>query len=245
MKEEIQLIIPAAGPNLEFDRMGNHKLLLDIYNKKLIQWVQLSRPYDLSKGLFIFNKFHEKKYNLVKNISKVLGKKIKFKLLDKYTLGAPQTVLSIKDLILEEKPMFIDLLDQYLDLKSFYKFCLTKKIDGCVPIFQSLFYDRGYAILDTKKNIKKISEKNKIPISTNSTGCVSFFKKAKDFFYYCNLMIKKKQKSANGKFMISLVYNEMIKDNYKIKGFDCEFIASLGSVKSLKSFNENCRLIYY
>ena len=45
--------------------------------------------------------------------------------------------------------------------------------------------------------------------------------------------------------MISLVYNEMIKDNYKIKGFDCEFIASLGSVKSLKSFNENCRLIYY
>ena len=47
-------------------------------------------------------------------------------------------------------------------------------------------------------------------------------------------MIKKKQKSANGKFMISLVYNEMIKDNYKIKGFDCEFIASLGRVKRLK-----------
>ena len=69
MKEEIQLIIPAAGPNLEFDSMGNHKLLWDIYNKKLIQWVQLSRPYDLSKGLFIFNKFHEKKYNLVKKTS--------------------------------------------------------------------------------------------------------------------------------------------------------------------------------
>ena len=34
MKKDIQLIIPAAGPNLEFDKMGNHKLLLDIYNKK-------------------------------------------------------------------------------------------------------------------------------------------------------------------------------------------------------------------
>lgn len=245
MKKEIQLIIPAAGPNLEFDKMGNHKLLLNIYNKKLIQWVQLSRPYDISKGLFIFNRFHEKKYNLVRNISKALGKKIKFKILDKYTLGAPQTVLSIRDLILEDEPVFIDLLDQYLDLKDFYNFCLTKKFDGCVPIFQSLYHDRGYAILSPNKKIKKISEKNKNPISTNSTGCISYFKKAKDFFYYCNIMINKNQKSANGKFMISLVYNEMIKQNYNIKGYDCEFVASLGSVNSLKSFAENCRLINY
>ena len=58
-------------------------------------------------------------------------------------------------------------------------------------------------------------------------------------------MINKNQKSANGKFMISLVYNEMIKQNYNIKGYDCEFVASLGSVNSLKSFAENCRLINY
>lgn len=245
MKKDIQLIIPAAGPNLEFDKMGNHKLLLDIYNKKLIQWVQLSRPYDISKGLFIFNRFHEKKYNLVKNISKALGKKIKYKILNKYTHGAPQTVLSIKDLIIKEEPIFIDLLDQYLDLKGYYNYCLTKKIDGCVPIFQSLYYDRGYAILNSKKEIKKISEKDKNPISTNSTGCISYFKKAKDFFYFCDIMIRNKHKSANKKFMISLVYNEMIKKNYKIIGYDCEFVASLGSTNSVRSFKENCRLINY
>ena len=60
MKKEIQLIIPAAGPNLEFDKMGNHKLLLNIYNKKLIQWVQLSRPYDISKGLLYLIDFMKK-----------------------------------------------------------------------------------------------------------------------------------------------------------------------------------------
>lgn len=245
MKKKNQLIIPAAGPNLEFDKLGNHKLLLNIYNKKLIQWVQLSRPYDLSEGLFVFNKSHEKKYDLVRNVSKALGKKIKFKLLDRYTEGAPQTVMSIKDLISNDDPIFIDLLDQYLDLKGFYNFCFKKDIDGCVPIFQSLYYNRGYAIIDKKKNIKKISEKDKKPISTNSTGCISYFKKAKDFFYFCDLMIKKKRKSSNGKFMISLVYNEMIKEKYKIKGYDCEFVASLGSVNSLRSFNENCRLIDY
>ena len=45
--------------------------------------------------------------------------------------------------------------------------------------------------------------------------------------------------------MVSLVYNEMIKENYKIKGYDCEFIASLGSINSLRSFSENCRLVNY
>ena len=67
MKNQIQIIIPVAGPNTEFDKMGNHKLLLDVYIKKFIQWVQLSRPYDLTSGIFILNKSHEKKFQLIKN----------------------------------------------------------------------------------------------------------------------------------------------------------------------------------
>ena len=245
MKKKIQLVIPVAGPNTEFDKMGNHKLLLDIYNKKFIQWVQLSRPYDISDGLFIFNKFHEQKYNLVRNLSMILGKKIKYKILNRYTEGAPQTVMQIKDLISLDAPMFIDLLDQYLDLRNFYNYCFKKKFDGCLPIFQSLYHNRGYAILSKNNTIKFISEKDKKPISTNSTGCISYFKKAKDFFYFCDLMIKNKKKSSNGKYMISLVFNEMIKKKYKIVGYNCDFVASLGSKNSIKSFPENCRLIHY
>ena len=45
--------------------------------------------------------------------------------------------------------------------------------------------------------------------------------------------------------MVSLVYNEMIKKKYKIKSYDCEYIASLESQNSIKSFYENCRLIKY
>ena len=245
MNKNIELIIPVAGPNSEFEKMGNHKLLLDVYNKKFIQWVQISRPYDISKGIFIFNKYQEKKYNLIKNVSNALGKKIKFKLLNRYTDGAPQTIMSISDLIPKDKSILIDLLDQYLDLRGFYNFCVKNNSDGCIPIFQSLYYNRGYAILDAKKNIKKVSEKDKKPISTNSTACISYFKRAQDFFYFCDLMIRRKKKSADGKYMVSLVYNEMIKENYKIKGYDCEFIASLGSINSLRSFSENCRLVNY
>ena len=245
MKKKFQLIIPVAGPNDEFENFKNHKLLIDIYDKKLIEWVQISRPYDLSKGIFIFQKGHEKKYNLSYKISKLLKKKIKCFLLNGYTEGAPQSILKVKHLINPAKPLFIDLLDQYIDLKKFINFCLTSKFDGCVPIFQSLYYNRGYSIINKSNFIKKISEKDPKPISTNSTGCVSFFREARYFFDYAEIMINKKILSKNGKSMVSLVYNEMIKNKYRIKAYDCEFIASLGSKKSIQSFYENCRLIKY
>ena len=67
--------------------------------KNLFNGFSFLSLYDLSKGIFIINKSHEKKYNLIKNVSKALGKKIKFELLNDYTDGAPQTIMSIKDLI--------------------------------------------------------------------------------------------------------------------------------------------------
>ena len=245
MRKKFQLIIPVAGPNDDFKQFNNHKLLIDISDKKLIEWVQISRPYKLSDGIFIFQKQHNEKYNLVNKISKLLGKRIKYFLLNSYTDGAPQSILKIKHMIDPKKPLFIDLLDQYIDFKKFFKFCLLNKYDGCVPIFQSLYFNRGYSIIDKKRFIKKISEKDPKPISTNSTGCVSYFREARYFFDHSVLMIEKKKLSKNGKFMVSLVYNEMIKKKYKIKSYDCEYIASLGSQNSIKSFYENCRLIKY
>ena len=58
-------------------------------------------------------------------------------------------------------------------------------------------------------------------------------------------MVNKKKVSKNGKYMVSLVYNEMIKKRYRVKSYDCDFIASLGTKKSIESFYENCRLIKY
>ena len=56
MKKNYQLIIPVAGPNINFEKFKNHKLLINIQDKKLIEWVQISRPYKLGDGIFIFQK---------------------------------------------------------------------------------------------------------------------------------------------------------------------------------------------
>lgn len=245
MSKNYQIVIPVAGPNNNFEKFKNHKLLINIQNKKLIEWVQISRPYNLGNGIFIFQKKHEKKYNLVKKISKLFKKKIRYFLLDSYTDGAPQSILKIKHMVNLSQPLFIDLLDQYIDFKQYLRFCLKSNLDGCVPIFQSLYHDRGYSLIDKKKNIRWISEKDPKPISTNSTGCVSYFKEANLFFNFAEQMINKKKVSKNGKYMVSLVYNEMIEKKYKIKSYDCDFIASLGTNKSIESFYENCRLVKY
>ena len=62
MSKNYQIVIPVAGPNNNFEKFKNHKLLINIQNKKLIEWVQISRPYKLGDGIFIFQK------NMKKNI---------------------------------------------------------------------------------------------------------------------------------------------------------------------------------
>ena len=244
-KKEVQIICPLAGPNTEFNKFKEHKVLIKFANRRFIEWVQISRPYDLSNAFFIFKQKDFKKFNIKKRVNKIFKKKIKYFILDSDTKGSPQTVMKIKDKIDMEKPLIIDLLDQYLDLKNFLNFCYKSKADGIVPIFDSLYPNRGYAIINKKGSIKRISEKDKKPISNNSTACVSYFRKAKFFFDYADEMINSKIMSSNKKYLISLVYNLMIKNSLTVKSFQCELISSIGSIKSIEAFYENCRLVKY
>ena len=58
-------------------------------------------------------------------------------------------------------------------------------------------------------------------------------------------MIDLKLRSSNNKYMISLVYNLMIKNSLKVKSYQCNFISSMGSAKSINAFYENSRMVKY
>ena len=58
-------------------------------------------------------------------------------------------------------------------------------------------------------------------------------------------MINSKIVSSNKKYLITLVYNLMIKNSLNVKSFQCEFISSIGSSESINAFYENSRLVKY
>ncbi len=86
--------------------------------------------------------------------------------------------------------------------------------------------------------IKGISEKDKIPISTHSTACISYFKKGSDFVRYAEQMIAKKRTAANGVYLPSLVYNEMIEGGKRIVTCPCEMIVNLGKIEGVDVFEQ-------
>ena len=225
---------------MNFESKGMVKPLTKIQSKEIIKWISESRPFSYENAIFIILKEHQKKYNLKNELEKLFGKKIKVIVSEHITEGSPQSVLLAKDLINNEEELIIDLADQYLDLNGFIKFIKENKgnSEGIIPSLEAYYWNQGYMIIGEDGFVKKVSEKDKIPISTHSTACISYFSKGKDFVKYAEQMIKKKRVAANGSYLPSLVYNEMIEDGKKIITFPCELIVNLGKIEGVNVFEQ-------
>ena len=93
--------------------------------------------------------------------------------------------------------------------------------------------------------VTRVSEKDKPPISTHSTACVSYFKKGADFVWAARRMISQHRVAANGAYLISLAFNELIAAGKKVVPYPCEFIATLGSLEGLHCFEQIVRPVLY
>lgn len=240
----MNIIIPLAGKDKNFEQFGTHKVFLHVFGQPIIKWIADTRPYDYSKAIFILLREHQKMYGIDNKLKQLFGSKIKIVWVEEMTAGAPQTVLKAKHLIDNDEPLLIDLVDQYIDFKDLMQFINDKDPDGIIPTFESLYYNRGYMILDGKRNVLRVSEKDKVPISTHSTACISYFKKGKYFVSAAEKMINKKAVAANGAYLISMAYNELIAEGKKIVAHPCDFIATLGSLEGVNCFEQIVRPIY-
>jgi len=236
----MNVVIPLAGKDKNFEKLGNVKPLTSINGKPLIKQISYSRPFSYKEAIFILLKEHQKSHNIDKELIKIFGNKIKIVWVDKMTDGAPQSILLAEKYIDNNEELLIDLADQYLDLTGFMEFIHENKdnCDGIIPSFESYYWNRGYMRLDQNNYVRVVSEKDKQPISTNSTACISHFKKGSDFVKYAKKMIEKKEVAANGAYLVSLVYNEMIKDGKRILSCPIEFIAPLGTVEGVRCFEQ-------
>lgn len=230
----MNLIIPLAGVDKNFEDNGTIKCLVDVNCKPVIQKIAESRPFSFSKAIFILLRKHQNQYAVDTKLRELFGDKITIVWAEKETGGAPQSILLAEHLIDNDEPILIDLADQYLDLPYFME--RLAKCDGAIPTFESYYYNRGYMQYDKNGNVARVSEKDNIPISTHSTACLSYFAKGSDFVRAAKSMITKKKVAANGVYLVSLVYNELISEGKKIVSIPCEFVASLGNPDAIKAF---------
>lgn len=237
----MNIVVPLAGKDKNFEEKGLCKPLVEVAGKPAIQWIAESRPFDYRNAIFILLREHQLKYNLDKKLKSLFGDKIKIIWAEGNTGGAPQSVLLAKDLINNDEELLIDLPDQYLDVAGLMEFLKNNKVyDGIIPTFKSSYWNRGYMIIE-RGFVQKVSEKDKIPISDDSTACISYFRHGKDFVRAAEKMITKKRVAANGAYLISLAYNELIEEGMKIGVVPCEFISTLGTVEGVAAFEQHLR----
>jgi len=237
MFEKMNIIVPLAGKDKNFEERGMIKPLTKVNGKEIIKWIAESRPYSYKNAIFIVLREHQEQYKIGDKLKEFFGNEIKIIILDGMTEGSPQSILKAKQYIDNDLELIIDLGDQYLDLDGFEEFLRDNKdkCEGVIPSFESYFFNRGYMIIKNNK-IRRVSEKDPVPISSHSTACISYFKKGSDFVKYAEQMVEKKRTAANGVYLPSLVYNEMIEDNKTILHCKCELVAPLGTVQGADCF---------
>ena len=236
----MNIVVPLAGKDESFESKGMVKPLTKIKGKEIIKLISESRPFSYEKAIFIILKEHQEKYNLENELKKLFGENITVIVLKQMTEGSPQSIVLAKDLINNEEELIIDLGDQYLDLNGFTEFIEENKgnFDGLIPSFEAYYWNQGYIIIGEDGLVQRVSEKDKKPISTHSTACISYFQKGSDFVKYAEQMIMKKKVAANGVYLPSLVYNEMIEDGKKIITYPCELIVNLGKIEGVNVFEQ-------
>ena len=238
----MKIVVPLAGKDKNFEERNLCKPLVEIKGKAAIKWIAESRPFSYENAIFILLREHQQKYNLDVKLKEFFGDNIKIITTDQSTGGAPHSVILAKELINNDEELIIDLPDQYLDAYGLMDFLKNNsKYDGIIPTFKSSYWNRGYMIIDKNGFVRRVSEKDKTPISEDSTACISYFKRGRDFVSAAEEMIRKKRTAANGAYLISLVYNEMIEKGMKVGIYSCDFISTLGTVEGINAFEQHLR----
>lgn len=125
------------------------------------------------------------------------------------TLGAACTALLCAPAIKEEEELLILNSNEFLDIdyKNIVDSFRERNLDGGVVCFRSVHPRYSYVLLGEDGLIVQSSEKR--PISRHATAGFYWFRRGGDFIVAAQDMIRK-DAHVDGKFFISLTFNELI-----------------------------------
>lgn len=234
----MKTIIPLAGKDLRFEKLGVYKPLIMIGDKPLIYRVVVSNSFPLEKLYFVVLNEHEQKYGVSRKLKNYFGSSATIAIIDKICEGAPNSILEAKDLMDDNEDILIDLGDIIRELPNLKTDISSHpKYSGIVPIDKTFVNDVwGYTI--SKGNIvSELKEKSQEKIKGGATMGLYYFSSGGEFIKYATKMILKNQRvSYTGMFYVGPVYNQYIANGKTIGLSYAKIKHTLGSPDQIKTY---------
>lgn len=232
---DLRIVIPMAGEGKSFQRAGFTfpKPLIDIRGKPMIQWVVENINAD-GKFIFVLLKEHLERYSL-SHLLKLIAPGCEIVALEKPTEGAALSVLEASHLFDDEHPLAIVNSDQVLEWNSneFFYAMAADECDGGIVTFESTHPKWSFVKTRDDGFICEVAEKK--PISNQATAGVYYFRRGNDFVKHARQMVDLDIRTG-GEFFVAPVYNELIKENKKIRAFPIKKVWSFATPEDLREF---------
>ncbi len=241
----MQIIIPMSGKGERFKKAGylKPKPLIEINNKPIIAHVLDMFPGE-KDVTFICNREHIETTDMEAVLNKYCPT-ARIVTIEPHKLGPVYAVSKIFDLIDDKKPTIVNYCDFscYWNYEYFKKWLLELNPDGCIPAYKGFhphsLSGNNYAFMKEENRwMTKIQEKK--PFTNNklnefaSSGTYYFAKGKllKEFFTKTiNLNLK-----VNNEYYCSVVYNLMIKENFRVAIFELQHFMQWGTPEDLEEY---------
>jgi|TARA_B100001964_G_scaffold232953_1_gene289525 dTDP-glucose pyrophosphorylase len=238
----LNIIITLAGKSSRFFIEGYKKdkflLYLDKDNVVLNKTVNMFSNEDIFH--FIINKKQARKNKNLENFLKNITRKNFIHIIDEHDKGPAFSAINATN-IDENEPIIISYCDFFVNwnYKKFIR--ATYNYDGLIPAFRgfhpSSYTGTLYAYLKINKNkellgVREKKSYTKNPVNEFASCGIYYFKSFKLYKKYTGKLLKKTKKES----YISLVYNDMIKDDLKTGIFEVDNFICLGTPKDYRNY---------
>lgn len=239
----MKIIVPLAGKDPKYEKLGVYKPLISVGGQPLIKYVLTHNGFPLEKLHFIILNEHEKKYNVRQQLEDHFGKDIHVYIIDKVTEGSPSTILEIEEVINDDEDILIELGDVLRDVSNLKKDIQTNNTyAGILPIDKEFTTEMwGYVRLE-KNIVTYLHEKSLERMKGGATMGLYYFTKGKEFLFYTKQMIQKKIViPPYNLYYVGVVYNKYIADGLSIAKSDAKIKYVLGSPDQIDAYLEKVK----
>jgi len=232
--KKLNIVIPMAGLGSRFANVGYKlpKPLIDVNGTPMIRVVVENMNIN-AHYIFIAMKKHVEEYDVENVIKEVTCGNYTIRTIDELTEGAACTVLKVRDIIDNDKPIMLANSDQYLEWDPYEFLVKTQGVDGLISVFEATNRRWSFAKVDDNGRVTEVAEKK--VISNLATTGLYYFAKGSQFVRCADSMISANIRT-NGEFYNCPIYNEIILEGGVVKTHMCSKMWGLGVPEDLEVF---------